>query len=159
LPEIDKTWAYNVGWEALSPNFNRYPNLPQDTLNAIYKNYHRSINKTRMGEGELSALIKRTNEADYKPLNVNYQVGNLEERQFAVIRRVGVRDSKIMATDHDLWRGSGGKNAKQKIEEKFFPVLYKTLGEPQEVYEEKVTGKPYRIFHFVMDTKDGKKSK
>jgi SPP1 gp7 family putative phage head morphogenesis protein len=159
LPEIDGTWAYNVGREALAPNFNKYPNLPRDTIKQIYAKYRDSMDKTRMSEGEFRILIKRTNEADYKPLNVNYQVGNLEERRFEALRRVGVQDSKIMATDHDLWHGSGDKNAKQKIEEKFFPDLYKTLGESQEVYEEKVTGNPSRVFHFVMDTKDGKKIK
>lgn len=159
LPEIDPTWAYNVGREALAPNFNKYKNLPQDTLKQIYANYRDSMDGTRVSEGEFKTLVKRTNEADYKPLNVNYQVGNLEERRFQAVRKKGVVDSKVMATDRRLWHGTGDKNAKQKITEKFFSDLYKTLGEPEAIYEERVTGKPYRVFHFVTDTGNGKKIK
>jgi SPP1 gp7 family putative phage head morphogenesis protein len=36
LPEIDPAWAYNVGREALAPNFSRYQNLPQNALRQIY---------------------------------------------------------------------------------------------------------------------------
>jgi SPP1 gp7 family putative phage head morphogenesis protein len=161
LPEIDKTWAYNPGREALAPNFNSYKNLPQDTLNAIYKNYHRSVNNTRLSKGEFNTLIKRTNEADYKPLNVNYEVGNLEGGRFEAMRKAGIRDSKIMATDHDLWHGTGDKNAKQKIPEKLFNELYATFQEPEHIYREKIPLKSTqeRIFHLIKDTGDGKKIK
>jgi hypothetical protein len=114
---------------------------------------------TRMGAGEFKALVKRTGEADYRPLNVNYQAGNLEERRYEAMREKGVADSKVMATDERLWHGTGDKNAKQKIPENMFKELYKTLGEPEAVYEEIIKGKPYRIFHFVTDTRDGKKIK
>ncbi|MDR2433342.1 MAG: hypothetical protein LBD47_02085, partial [Treponema sp.] len=161
LPEIDETWAYNAGREALAPNFNKYKNLPRDTLNRIYKNYHRSMNNTRLSEGEFKTLIKRTNEADYKPLNVNYQAGNLEMKRFEAMRDAGVRDSKIMATDHDLWHGTGNKNVKQKIPEKLFSELYTTFQEPEHIYREKAPARSTQeqIFHLVKDTKDGKKIK
>jgi hypothetical protein len=159
LPEIDPTWAYNVGREALAPNFSRYTHLPQNTLKQIYAKYRTAMDETCMSEGEFVTLIKRTNEADYKPLQVNYQVGNLDAGRFEAMRKKGVTDSKVMATDSRLRHGTGDKNAKQKIEETFFPDLYKTLGEPEAIYEEKITGKPYRVFHFVMHTRDGKKIK
>ncbi|MDR1352334.1 MAG: phage head morphogenesis protein, partial [Treponema sp.] len=161
LPEIDETWSYNPGREALAPNFNSYKNLPQDTLNAIYKNYHRSVNNTRLSKGEFNTLIKRTNEADYKPLNINYEVGNLEGSRFEAMRKAGIRDSKIMATDHDLWHGAGDKNAKQKIPEKLFNELYTTFQEPEHIYREKIPLKSTqeRIFHLIKDTGDGKKIK
>jgi uncharacterized protein with gpF-like domain len=159
LPEIDKTWAYNPGREALAPNFSKYKNLPGETLKQIYKNYHQSMDNTKMTAGEFKTLLKRTNEADYKPLNVNYQVGNLEEERFKAIRKAGIHDSKIMAADSDLRHGTGDKDAKQKIPESLVDDLYKAVNEPDNIYEEIVKNKLYRVFHFVKDTKDGKKIK
>jgi hypothetical protein len=159
LPEIDPTWAYNVGREALAPNFSRYQNLPRNALNQIYANYRNAMDGTRMGAAEFRTLARRTNEADYKPLNVNYQVGNLEGRRYEAMRKEGVADSKVMATDDRLWHGTGDKNAKQKIPENRFAELYKTFSEPEAIYEESVSRKPYRVFHFVTDTRDGKKIK
>jgi hypothetical protein len=161
LPEIDPTWKYSVGREALAPNFSKYQNLPRNALEQIYANYHRDMNGTRMSEGEFKTLIKRTNERDYKPLNINYQVGNLEMKRFGAMREAGVPDSKIMASDHDLWHGTGDKNAKQKIPEKLFNELYRTFQEPEHIYHEKVPERAAResVFHFVKDTGDGKKIK
>ncbi|MHB9292674.1 hypothetical protein Holit_01776 [Hollandina sp. SP2] len=161
LPEIDETWAYNVGREALAPNFNKYHNLPQNTLKRIYASYHKSMDKTKTSQGEFKKIIERTNDADYKPLNVNYQVGNLEMKRFEAMREAGVHDSKIMATDHDLWHGTGDKNTKQKIPEKLFNELYTTFQEPEHIYREKIPLKSTQeqIFHLVKDTKDGKKIK
>jgi uncharacterized protein with gpF-like domain len=159
LPEIDPTWAYNVGREALAPNFNQYKNLSQDTLHRIYKAYHRNMNNTRLSAGEFKTLIKRTNEAGYKQNNIMYQVGNLESKRYDAMRNAGVQDSKIIATDYDLWHGTGDKNAKQKVTEPLFAALYETINEPEHIYEELVEGKVYRVFHFVKDTKDGKKIK
>ena len=161
LPEIDPAWKYNVGREALAPNFNKYQNLPPAALEQIYANCHRSMNGTRMSEGEFRTLIKRTNEADYKPLNIQYQVGNLEERRFAAMRDAGVQDSKIMATDHDLRHDTGDKTAKQKIPERLFNELYTTFQRPEHIYREKVPLKSTQeqIFHLIKDTGDGKKIK
>jgi SPP1 gp7 family putative phage head morphogenesis protein len=159
LPEIDETWAYNAGREALAPNFNKYKNLSEETLNRIYAKYHKSMNNTRMTEGEFKTLIKRTNEADYKRNNILYQAGNLETGRYEAMRKAGVLDSKVMATDNDLWHGTGDKNAKQKITENLFGELYQAINEPENIYEESVGNKLYRVFHFVKDTKDGKKIK
>jgi uncharacterized protein with gpF-like domain len=159
LPEIDPTWKYSVGREALAPNFNRYTNLNEEAKKQIYANYHRSMNGTRMSEGEFKTLLKRANEADYKRNNIMYQVGNLETKRYEAMREAGVLDSKIMAADGDLWHGTGDKNAKQKVPEERFGDLYNTINEPEYIYEEIVKDKLYRVFHFVRDTKDGKKIK
>lgn len=159
LPDIDPNWKYNVGREALAPNFNKYKNLPEDALQNIFKNFHRSMNHNRMSEGEFKTLLKRTNEADYKRNNIMYQVGNLEEQRYEAMRKAGILDSKIIATDNDLHHGTGDKTARQKVPENLFDTLYKTLGEPEAIYEEIVSGKSYRVFHFVTDTGDDKKIK
>jgi SPP1 gp7 family putative phage head morphogenesis protein len=147
----DPAWKYNVGREALAPNFSRYKNLPEETLKRVYAKYRQSMDGTRMTEGEFKTLLKRANEADYKPLNARYQVGNLDEKRFEAMRQAGVNDSKIMATDSVLWHGTGDKVAGQKVPEHLFDDLYKTIGEPEHIYEEKVRGKLYRVFHFVKD--------
>ncbi|MDR2194922.1 MAG: phage head morphogenesis protein [Treponema sp.] len=149
LPDIDGTWAYNAGREALAPNFAKYTNLPKETLKQIYAKYHRSMDGTRMTEGEFKTLITRTAEADYKPLNVNYQVGNLEAGRFEAMRRFGVRDSKIMATDHDLWHGTDDKNAKRKIPKELFNEVYQTLQEPEMIYRAKKSKDTIKEIHFV----------
>jgi hypothetical protein len=161
LPEIDPIWKYNVGREALAPNFNKYQNLPQDALEKIYANYHRSMNGTRMSEGEFKTLLERTNEVDFHWIGIQYQVGNLEEKRYEALREAGVQDCKIMATDERLWHGTSDKNEGQKIEPEYFNELYKTINEPQYIYEEDVSAlkKPYRVFHFVRDTNDHKKIK
>jgi hypothetical protein len=117
------------------------------------------MNGTHMNEGEFKTLLKHTNEADYKRNNIMYQVGNLETKRHEAMRKAGVSDSKIMAADGDLWHGTGDKNAKQKVPEERFDDLYKTINEPEYIYEEIVKDKLYRVFHFVRDTKDGKKIK
>ncbi|MDR2393292.1 MAG: phage head morphogenesis protein, partial [Treponema sp.] len=53
----DPTWKYNAGREAKA-------------------RYHRDMNQTRLTEGEFKVLIRRAQEADYKPSNILYQVGN-----------------------------------------------------------------------------------
>ena len=88
-----------------------------------------------------------------------YQVGNLEAKRYGAMRNAGVQDSKIMATDDDLWHGVSDKNAKQKVPETLFADVYETINEPEAIYEEIVKDKIYRVFHFVKDTKDGKKIK
>ena len=161
LPEIDPAWGYNVGREAMAPNFSKYQNLPKDALKQIYEKYHRGMNNTRLSEGGFKTLIKRTNESDYKPLNINYQVGTLEAERYEAMRKEGVQDCKVMATDHDLWHGTGYKNAKQKIPEKLFDELYTAFQEPENIYREKVPARAAQeqIFHLVKDTGGGKKIK
>jgi hypothetical protein len=159
LPEIDPTWKYNVGREALAPNFSKYTNLPQSALKDIYANYRNSMDGTRLTKGEFQTLIKRTNEADYKTLNVNYQVGNLDAERFDAVKKKGIADSKIMSTDSTLKHGTAQKNEGQKVPERLFSDLYETLQSPEAIYEEGVADKLYRVFHFVKDTKDGNKLK
>jgi uncharacterized protein with gpF-like domain len=161
LPEIDPTWAYNPGREALAANFNKYGNLPKEAVTEAQAKYNRDMNNTRLTEGEFAALIKRTNEADFKKLNINYQVGCLEEKRFKALRKADVFDPKIMATDYDLWHGTGDKNTKQKVPEEYFGDIYKTLREPEFIYREKVPAKARqeRILHLVKVTGGGKKIK
>lgn len=157
----DQTWKYNVGREALAPNFKKYTNIPKNAIKQVYANYHQNMNETRLTESEFKTIIKRTNEADYKTLNIMYQVGNLESRRFLALQKAGVQDSKIMATDYDLWHGTGDKNTKQKIPETLFDMVYQLLQEPECIFLEKTPGKSTqeKVFHFVKDTKDGKKIK
>jgi hypothetical protein len=159
LPEIDPAWKYNVGREALAPNFNKYTNLPRDAVKDIYARYRNNMDGTRITKGEFQTLIKRTNEADYKPLNIHYQIGNLEAERFEALRKKGVADSKIMAADSRLRHGTGQKNKGQKVPERLFEELYETLQSPESIYEAEGRDKPYREFHFVKDTNDGKKLK
>jgi hypothetical protein len=157
----DPTWKYNAGREALAPNFNQYVNLPKETVTEAQARYHRDMNQTRLTEGELRTIIKRMHEADYKTLNILYQVGNVESKRFAAMQKTGVQDSKIMATDFDLRHGTGNKTEHQKIPERLFDVLYQQLQEPEYIFQERVPEKASqeKIFHFVKDTKDGKKIK
>jgi hypothetical protein len=161
LPEIDETWAYNAGREALAPNFNKYKNPPPDAVKQIYAKYHEDMNNTRMRGGELKTLLKRTSEAGCKPLNVNYQAGNLEPKRFEAVRDAGVRDSKIMAADHDLHHSSGRKNARRKVPESLFNDVYETLQEPEKIFQETSPAHPgqEKIFHLVKEIRGGKKIK
>ncbi|MDR0556334.1 MAG: hypothetical protein LBG43_00465 [Treponema sp.] len=161
LPEIDETWAYNAGREALAPNFSKYKNLPEETRKQIYANYRKSMDKTKTTRGEFKKIIERANEADYKPLNINYEVGNLGGNRFEAMRKAGVMDSKIMATDHDLWHGTGDKNARQKVPENLFNDVYETLQEPEKIFREIKAAHPEqeKIFHLVKETRGGKKIK
>jgi hypothetical protein len=161
LPEIDETWMYNPGREALAPNFNKYKNLPQDTAKQIYVNYRKSMDATKTTKGEFKKIIERANEADYKPLNINYEIGNLEDGRFAAMRKAGVTDSKIMATDHDLYHSTGHKNAKQKVPESLFNDVYETLQEPEKIFQEIIPAHPgqEKIFHLIKETKGGRKIK
>jgi uncharacterized protein with gpF-like domain len=148
----DPEWKYNVGREALAPNFNKYTNFPKETLKQICRNYHKDMNNTRLTEGEFTTLMKRIREPGYKTLNVMYQIGNLEEKRFQALQKQGVRDSKIMATDFDLWQG--------KVPEQLFDKLYRLLQEPETIFEQKdIKSTQERILHFVKETKDGKKIK
>jgi hypothetical protein len=114
---------------------------------------------TRMTEGEFKTLAKRANEEGCKPLDILYQAGNLEAERYGTLRKAGIPDSKIMATDRDLRHGTGAKTDRQKIPESLFDEIYKLLQEPEMIYEENKGDRPYKTFHFVKDMKDGKKLK
>ncbi|MDR0761156.1 MAG: hypothetical protein LBF74_13780 [Treponema sp.] len=157
----DGTWKYNVGREALAPNFRKYTNVPDDALKQMYKAFSKSMDNTRLTQGEFKTLVRRTNEKDYLKMGINYQVGNLEEKRFDALKKHNVFDSKIMSTDERLWHGTGDKNNEQKIPERLFDDVYETLQTPESIYEEDVSAlkNNYRVFHFIKDTKDGKKIK
>ena len=159
LPEIDPTWAYNVGREALAPNFSKYTNLRNDAKEKIYTAYHKSMNGNRLSEGEAKTLLKRVNEKDFKPLQIQYHVGTLEAKRYEALREIGVQDCKVLATDSTLRHGTGGKNTGQKVPENLLGDVYKTFGEPDYIYEERVKDKLYRVFHFVKNVSDEKKIK
>jgi hypothetical protein len=96
LPEIDKTWAYNPGREALSPNFSKYKNLPQNVLQAIKERYRSDMDKTRLSFDQMKKIIDAVNADGYrfkKRRAINYQAGNLERKRFEA---TGVSDSKVM---------------------------------------------------------------
>jgi hypothetical protein len=161
LPEIDPTWAYNPGREALAANFNKYGNLPKEAVTEAQAKYNRDMNNTCLTEGEFITLARRANSEDIKGLGVLYQAGNVEAERFKALQRHQVPDSKIVCFDSRLRHGIGRKNEGQKVPERLFGDLYQTIQAPEAVYEEDVTAlkKPYRVFHFVKDTKDGKKIK
>jgi hypothetical protein len=110
--KFDPTWKYNSGREAPAPNFNRYEHPPEDMMEAFYATYRAVLDSSRLSKGGFTTLLRRTNEADYKPLRVRYQAGNLEEKRFAAMRQAGVTDSKIITTDSDLYHGTGNKRRK-----------------------------------------------
>lgn len=112
-----------------------------------------------LSKGEFLTLLKRTNEKDFKPLNINYHVGTLEAKRYKELRKEGVHDCKIMATDSSLWHGSGDKTDRQKVPENLFSDVYKTINEPDCIYEETVKDKLYRVFHFVKNVSERKKIK
>jgi hypothetical protein len=160
------TWRYNPGREALAPNFAKLTGLrdiklpDQQTAYAhIAEQYRKDMDGTRMTVGEFDTLVRRITRKDYLPQNINYQVGNLESQRHEAMMKTGVTDSKIMATDSRLWHGTADKNNRQKVPETRFTDIYRLLQEPETVYEERVKNKHYRVFHFVKDTKDGRKLK
>ena len=154
-PEIDPTWAYNVGREALAPNFNKYTNLPKETLSDIYKKYRNGMNNNTISKGELLALLKRTKEKDFKSLNINYQVGTLEIKRYEALRKKGVDDCKLMTTDSALRHGTADKIEKQKITDENFKDIYELFQEPESIYEAIKENKIYRTFHFVKRLEKG----
>jgi hypothetical protein len=158
LPEIDGTWAYNAGREALAPNFSKYTNLPKDTLAAVREKYRTDMENTKMSFGQFQKLKGAMEAKDYrfeKKRAINYQAGNLDKaRQEAM----SVNDSKVMASEERIYHGLIAKNAKQKIPPELVGDAYKTISAPEEIYENtapkhKEAG---REFHFVKKLKGGK---
>jgi uncharacterized protein with gpF-like domain len=158
LPEIDGTWAYNAGREALAPNFSKYTNLPKDTLAAAKEKYRADMEKTKLSFGQLKKLKDAMEAKDYrfeKKRAVNYQVGNLDKaRQTAM----DADDSKIMASEERIYHGLVAKAENQKIKEGRMADVYKAISEPEEIYENTAPNhKEFgREFHFVKKLKDGK---
>jgi hypothetical protein len=158
-------WKYNPGREALAPNFRSYENLAnyrmddgRSALAHVAERYRQDMDGTRLTSGEFDTLIRRMSQKDYTPQHINYQVGNLDRQRHEAMINAGVDDSKIMAADSDLYHGTADKVASQKIPERLFGDLYRTMQTPERIYEEtelqhKNQG---RVFHFVKNTGDGK---
>jgi hypothetical protein len=160
-----ETWRYNQGQEALAPNFASYQNLAnyrmddgRTALEHVIINYRRDMDNTRMTAGEFNVLLRRMDKKEYYPLGILYQVGNIEASRHEAMMKAGITDSKIMAADTDLHHGTAVKTEGQRIPEGLFPDLYKTLQEPERIYEESgITRKNQgRVIHFVLKTGDGK---
>jgi uncharacterized protein with gpF-like domain len=157
LPKIDQTWAYNVGREALAPNFAKYKNLDKETLKAVQEKYRRDMEGNKISFGELKKLKDAMEAKDYqfeKKQAINRQVGSLDKaRQDAM----GVNDCKIMATDERI-RHAFRQKGKATVLDRYFEDAYKSLQEPEIIYEEKTPRhqEAARVFHFVKKTKDGK---
>jgi hypothetical protein len=150
----DHSWKYNVGREALAPNFSRYKNLPAETLKQVYAKYRASMDGTQMTEGEFKTLAKRADEEGYKPLDILYQAGNLEAERYETLRKAGIPDSKIMATDRDLRHGTGAKTDRRP--ESLFDEIYGLLQEPEMIYRAKKAKNGVQEIHFAKDAGDKK---
>jgi hypothetical protein len=153
-----ETWRYKAGRESLAPDFDKYTNLPEELRTEMKANYHREMSNTSMTEGEFVAFMGRYNEKDYHPINVIFQVGNLEFDRFKKMQNEGVTDSKIMAFDHDLHHGTADKYKDQTVPTYHYKTVYKAINNPDHIYFEKGTDndKQGKAFHFVKSTGDGK---
>ena len=161
-----ETWRYNPGREALAPNFDNYQNLKNFSMSDgrtafahVAERYRQDMDNTRLTAGEFDTLITRINQKDFKPMGINYQVGNLDRQRHEAMIKAGIVDSKIMATDGELFHGTVMKDrtVDQKVPADQLGEIYRTLQMPEKIFEE-VTGKRSRqgkIFHFVKDTHDG----
>ncbi|MCL2602720.1 MAG: phage minor head protein [Treponema sp.] len=154
-------WQYNVGREALAPNFANFKNLSPDALHTVMRNYNQSMNGTVLPKEEWLVIAQRANEMNYKPTNTILQIGNLNEKDYLKVQAAtGIFDSKVMATDHDLWHSMGHKqlriqNAKdrsepqdaiqrlinQAVDVKDFDAVYKTYSSPENIFYQKIENK------------------
>jgi len=158
-------WKYNPGREALAPNFRSYSNLAnyrmddgRSALAHVAERYRQDMDNTKLASGEFDVLIRRMNQKDYTPKEINYQVGNLDRQRHEAMIKAGVDDSKIMASDKELYHGTADKNATQKIPNDLLGKIYQLMQTPEQILENK---KPKhkrlgREFHFVKSTGDGK---
>ena len=171
-------WKYNPGREALAPNFAKYENFKPDFLKTVMGNYNRSMSGTVINKSEWMVIAERANEPDYKPTHAMLQVGNLSDADYAtVINKVGVFDSKIMATDYNLWHSMGHKQKRiqeakaaqrpqdeiqrlinQTVDIKDFETVYKTYSSPEQIFIEKVEKEKETtvLLHFTKDMGNGK---
>ena len=162
----DPAWKYNVGREALAPNFGKYENLKkikmddgQGALNHVLTKYQESMNNTRLTQGEFKTFLNRMDKKEMYVQDINFQVGNLDIPQYQAMQNEGLLDSKIMCTQRQLGHGSGGKNQKQKIPEGYYSELYQVLQSPEHIYEDTKPDNTIhgREFHFCGNKgKDGK---
>jgi hypothetical protein len=161
-----KTWNYNGGQEALAPDFSKYRDLKElrmpdgrTALRRVIERYRADMDETKMSAGQFTTLIKRMENKEFKTAGILYQVGNLEGDRFNALQDAGIGDSKITASDTRIYHGVSAKNEKQAVPANLYDELYNLLQKPEAVYEnlEPKHKKNGREFHFVKDTKDGKK--
>jgi hypothetical protein len=165
LPDIDPTWRYNPGREALAPNIAKYQNLAdhkmddkRSVLAHVAEKYRQDMDGTKMTSGEFNTLLRRMDQEDYSQQDIMYQVGNLDRRRHEAMTDIGINDSKIMATDRDLFHGTVAKNVRQKIPADQLGGIYQMLQTPERIFEETVVQRRNqgRMFHFVKSIRDGK---
>jgi hypothetical protein len=173
-------WKYNPGREALAPNFAKYQNFDKDFLKTVMGNYNRSMNDTVINKNEWMVIAERANEPDYKPTHAMLQVGNLSDADYAAVRnKVGVFDSKIMATDYDLWHSMGHKQKRileakaaqkpqdeiqrlinQTVDIRDFESVYKTYSAPEQIFLQRIKNvkkNEINVFlHFTKNMGNGK---
>ncbi|MDR1175338.1 MAG: phage head morphogenesis protein [Treponema sp.] len=162
LPDIDPTWQYNPGREALAPNFNKYKNLPQSAITLAREKYRADMEAVKITSGELKVLRnemigqKPKRESEYAENNpILYLAGNLDE---ARQKAMNINDSKIMINGYRIFHGFSDKNAGQKLSEEHFEELYDLIQNPDEIYENLRPNQPQfgREFHFAKKIKGGK---
>jgi uncharacterized protein with gpF-like domain len=188
--KFDPTWKYNPGRESLAPKFAKFDNIKASDkkngthqMEEIRNKYQEDLNKSRMTEQEFSAYMRRVKDVEYRGAGYILQVGNLESKRFVALSlKTGITDSKIMATDTQLWHSQGNKikrvdTAKSRtdltpaeknklvkqlediiIPQEMFGDVYEQLREPERIYIEK---KPHTKMkavdiHFVKTLLNGK---
>jgi hypothetical protein len=161
----DPTWKFNVGKEALAPNFQKYKNLAdirmddgRTALRHVIDRYRDDMDETRLSQGQFKMLVDRMGKGEYEYRDILYQVGNLDVARHEAMMKAGLGDSKVMASDRRIQHGTIDKNNAQRVPETLYGDLYQMLQMPEGIYEERSPERPRngRAFHFVKDTKDGK---
>jgi hypothetical protein len=157
LPEIDPTWKYNVGREALAPNFSRYKNLDREALSAVKEKYRAGMEGAKIPRGELKKLKDAMITGDYrsdKKRPVNFHISTLEKKRQEAL---GIDDCKVMATGERIYH-SFRKKGDKTLPDKNFDGVYKNLQSPEMIYEEIHSrhGEEGRVFHFITETRGGK---
>jgi SPP1 gp7 family putative phage head morphogenesis protein len=162
-------WQYNPGKEALAPTFLKYEGLPEKIRDAAISNYRNSMDGTVLKKEEWDVIAKRVSEPYYKPTFAMFQIGNLSDADFKTVReKVGIFDSKVMATDYNLYHSMGNKRRriKEAIEEnKPKNKIQKLAGQPVDFkdYETvfKMYSNPEHIYleEFVKDNSAGIKNR
>jgi hypothetical protein len=140
LPEIDDTWAYNVGRETLAPNFDKFTHLTPQIIDTIRDHYRADMEKTKLTAGELRKIIeeagrqkpeREAEDEENKP--ILYLIGSLDaDRQDAM----EIDDCKIMINFYRVFHAFIDKNPKQQIDvtQKEFLELYNLIQKPDEIW-------------------------
>ncbi|GAB6392296.1 MAG: phage head morphogenesis protein [Treponematales bacterium] len=158
LPEIDPTWAYNVGQEALAPNFAKYRTLKENgMLREVVQRYRDTMRQSKMTYGQLSILLDKMRSKEYgfdKHRAIQCQIGNLEGKRADALQ---LNDSKVMITEERIHHAFREKED-VTIPEDCYSDAYDTLQSPEIIYKEKTPrhGEAGEVYHFVKNTRKGK---